>query len=66
MAFSPSTLYYTAALLHGLSVPGHMLFGVEYVYKAIEKIPSTQNLAVGKSGARNCWDCLNGSLAILG
>lgn len=66
MSISPSALFYTASVLHAISVPGHVLMGIESVYHPINTIKPTKELAVGKTGARNAWDLVTGLLAILG
>ncbi|KAH8743157.1 hypothetical protein F5883DRAFT_570078 [Diaporthe sp. PMI_573] len=66
MAFSSSTLYYTAAALNIISIPGHYFFGIQHVDPAIAEIPISSELALGKATATTAWDMVNGMLAILG
>lgn len=66
MATSPSLLYYTASVIHAISIPGHIAFGFETVHAAIDAVPPTPDLAVGKQGVRNAWNLANGMFAISG
>lgn len=66
MSFIPTTLYYAAAAIHTVSIPGHIMFGINEVDPAIAQIPADQEHAVGKATATTAWDMVNGLLAASG
>ncbi|RYO91181.1 hypothetical protein DL766_001212 [Monosporascus sp. MC13-8B] len=65
MMLPPSALYYTAAAIHAISIPGHIAFGHQHVDKAVDKIPASKELALGKATATTAWDMVNGMFATL-
>lgn len=66
MPFTPSTLYYVSSLLNAVSIPGRILFGIQYVDPAVDRISPTPELALGKATAKTAWDMVNGMLTALG
>ncbi|RJE25257.1 hypothetical protein PHISCL_02407 [Aspergillus sclerotialis] len=63
MAFFSTTLYYASAAINAISVPGHVLFGINQVDPAVASIPSDEELALGKATATTAWDMVNTLLA---
>ncbi|RYP91224.1 hypothetical protein DL770_002701 [Monosporascus sp. CRB-9-2] len=66
MISSPSAIYYTAAAIHAISIPGHISFGHQHVDKAVDRIPPSKELALGKATATTAWDMANSMFATLG
>jgi hypothetical protein len=66
MHFFPSTLYYASGALNEISIPGHISFGIQHVDRAVDEIPHSQGLALGKATATTAWDMVNGMLTALG
>jgi hypothetical protein len=50
-----STLFKLAALLNAISVPGHLVMGLQKVYPALELVKGPR-YAGAKAGTRNSWD----------
>ncbi|KAJ5110843.1 hypothetical protein N7532_001378 [Penicillium argentinense] len=63
MSFIPNTLYYASAAIHAISIPGHIMFGINEVDPAIAAIPSDSKHALGKATATTAWDMVNVLLA---
>ncbi|KAL4746830.1 hypothetical protein BDW68DRAFT_195232 [Aspergillus falconensis] len=63
MTFFPTTLYYASAAINVISIPGHILFGIDQVDPAVASIPSNKELALGKATATTAWDMVNALLA---
>lgn len=66
MSFIPNTLYYASAAIHAISIPGHIMFGINEVDPAIAAIPSDSKHALGKATATTAWDMVNALLAASG
>lgn len=66
MSFIPNTLYYASAAIHAISIPGHIMFGINEVDPAIAAIPSKSEHALGKATATTAWDMVNVLLAASG
>lgn len=66
MSFIPNTLYYASAAIHAISIPGHIIFGINEVDPAIAAIPSDSEHALGKATATTAWDMVNALLAASG
>lgn len=66
MSFFPSTLYYASAAINAISIPGHIMFGIKHVDKAVDSIPPSPEHALGKATATTAWDMVNSMLAALG
>jgi hypothetical protein len=64
--FTPSTLYYASALINLLTIPKHFLVGQQHVCPAVDAIPSTPDLARGKSVAFTTWEYAMGALFVSG
>ena len=74
MASAP-LLFKTAVFLNGISIPGHILLGLNIVHPVLNTIVTTskpegpkdpkQNIA-GKRSAQACFNYHNGSLLIAG
>ncbi|KAL2217312.1 hypothetical protein M432DRAFT_669704 [Thermoascus aurantiacus ATCC 26904] len=65
MSFFPSTLYYASAAINAISIPGHIMFGIKHVDKAVDSIPPSPEHALGKATATTAWDMVNSMLAAL-
>ncbi|OJI83199.1 hypothetical protein ASPTUDRAFT_67223 [Aspergillus tubingensis CBS 134.48] len=46
MSLIPTTLYYAAAVINAISIPGHISFGINEVDPAIAEIPEDRNAPV--------------------
>lgn len=66
MSLLPTTLYYASAAIHAVSVPGHILFGLNTVEPAVASIPSDDKHAIGKATATTGWDMVNALLTASG
>ncbi|RYP42091.1 hypothetical protein DL767_000456 [Monosporascus sp. MG133] len=66
MLSSPSAIYYTVAAIYAISIPGHITFGYQHVDKAVDKIPTSKELALGKATATTAWDMVNSMFATFG
>ncbi|RYP67795.1 hypothetical protein DL771_007056 [Monosporascus sp. 5C6A] len=55
MMSPPSTIYYTAAAIYAISIPGHIAFGHQHADIAVDKIPTSKELALGKATAATAW-----------
>jgi hypothetical protein len=58
-------LFKLAALLNAISIPGHMLMGLQKVYPALTLLKDRKH-AGALAGARNSWDNVNILLLISG
>lgn len=56
-------LFKLAALLNAISIPGHMLMGLQKVYPALTLLKDRKH-AGALAGARNSWDNVNVLLLI--
>ncbi|GAQ44564.1 hypothetical protein AtubIFM56815_004769 [Aspergillus tubingensis] len=63
MSLIPTTLYYAAAVINAISIPGHISFGINEVDPAIAKIPEDRKHALGKATVTTAWDMVNALLA---
>lgn len=66
MSFIPTTLYFASAAINAVSIPGHILFGINEVNPAITSIPPDEKYALGRATATTAWDMVNALLAGLG
>jgi hypothetical protein len=69
-----SLLYKTSLFLNAISIPGHVLLGLQLVHPTLNTIQTSEsenkklakrNLG-GKSSAQACWNYVNGSLFVAG
>jgi hypothetical protein len=63
---TPALLYKTAAFISAISVPGHILFGLDTVHPTLGSIKITRRKdKVGHASATASYNYVNGALAIL-
>ena len=60
-----STLFKLAAFLNAISVPGHLVMGLQKVYPALELVKGSRHEGA-KAGTRNSWDNVHVLLIING
>jgi hypothetical protein len=66
---SAELLYKTSAFINAISVPGHILLGLQKVHPVLNTIPETEkspNQLAGKKSAQACFNYINGALAVAG
>ncbi|KAF4313833.1 hypothetical protein GTA08_BOTSDO00134 [Botryosphaeria dothidea] len=63
MSFVPSTLYYLSSAINAVSIPGHIAAGRRSLKPALQRIPSTPDVALGRISATVAWDMVNALLA---
>jgi hypothetical protein len=66
MSFIPTTMYYASAAINAISIPRHIMFGINQVDPAIAMIPSDEKHTLGKATATTAWDMVNALLAASG
>lgn len=66
MSFVPSTLYYLSSAINAVSIPGHIAAGRRNLNPALQRLPSTPDVALGRISATVAWDMINALLATSG
>jgi hypothetical protein len=67
ISVTPAQLFKTAAFLSAISVPGHVLFGVDTVHPTLSSIKiGNRKSKAGHASATASYNYVNGALAILG
>jgi hypothetical protein len=60
------TFFRTSAILFGVSILGHLRFGLKAVYPALATIPNAHEHHQGKLSARNSYDFANITMGTIG
>jgi hypothetical protein len=64
---NPSLLFKTAAFINAITIPGHVLFGLDTVHPALNKMDTTSKKGkVAKASATACFNYINGALLMAG
>lgn len=64
---TPALLYKTAAFLNAITVPGHVLFGLQTVFPGINTMKTDKKEGeVAKASVTACFNYINGALIVAG
>jgi hypothetical protein len=67
ISVTPAQLFKTAAFLSAISVPGHVIFGLDTVHPTLSSIKiGNRKSKAGHASATASYNYVNGALAILG